>query len=854
MSTVREVGSTISAGVGPSGSGGTVHAGGRDISSGFRPSISGTIHASGPDISSGHGPSPFSTGVTLDAGDSFIINSITYQYEGIISKSTGEAEIFLLSHSDKKCVLKLYYPNFKPKEDIIKQLKQIHHDDIINVHDYGYYHDRFFEIMDFAEGGTLDKYLPIKDAPRIKKIIAEVIHAYKFCHAKGIIHKDIKPQNLYFKNADGSDVLIGDFGISSILETGMSRHLTSQSLTVGYAAPEMYGIGGKAYVGQEVDYYALGITIIHIWDGKNPFDDLNIHAISNLTTSGNVHIPGDMPQDMQNLVKGLITVDYSKRWGYDEIQRWLKGEKVPLHFQVKEISYPPYQYSPTEVATTTEELAGILKNNLDKGQKHLYRGRLSAWVNHFNQGLAVELDRIVEDDYPKDQDAGIQKAIYLLDTDEPFVQSLNQGVNDQLQRVEYRARTTEELADILEMGFKQYLTELDKPNHLFYLYLEAHDAEREARTFRNYFKTFSAKKALNTIILELRGRDSFALGGELFSSPEQLLRYKDQQFIVNELKDTDTQLSLWIEGSSFAEVKTQVENWRQLDKQEEATIEFALRKGGPLSVGSNDKAIIYYDIARLLVLKRPDKALEALGLCLSSANGESYFSKIAIDSDFVPIKVEICSLLLDYVNRNRSQKESLINNLRKGAPEHPLIKRFDNEQTLFAIRLERVKQDLHLQEKKQKNDVKLEFINEKAKKKDEFKAQYDAMNKGEKNRHIQALILQLIIYILVCIYSNTSLAKDLSPVALCLNIWVSWGVFSFYRKRNKTVAAQLSTIDYSPQLTDRFKQIDTQINAALAQASTDILDEISVLSDETLTSRLKLKSRWGVKGKEQEKG
>ncbi len=359
--TIKDNSGTISSGVTPDGSG-TVHASGGDIPSGFSPTPSGTAHVGGTDITSGYGTSPVSTAISLNPGDSIVINSITYQYYGVISQSTGEAEIFLLTCNNKRCVFKLYYPNFKPKEDVVKQLKHLKHEDIINVHDYGYYHDRFFEIMDYAEGGTLDKYLPIKDISRVKKIIAETVNAYKFCHSNGVIHKDIKPQNLYYKNADGTDILIGDFGISTLLESGMSRHLTSQSLTVGYAAPEMYGIDGKVYIGKEVDYYALGITIIHIWDGKSPFDGLGIHAISNLTTCGKVHIPEDMPKEVQKLVKGLITVDYTKRWGYDEIQRWLKGEDVPIHFQIKEISYRPYQFGPTESATTTEELAVVISH------------------------------------------------------------------------------------------------------------------------------------------------------------------------------------------------------------------------------------------------------------------------------------------------------------------------------------------------------------------------------------------------------------------------------------------------------------------------------------------------------------
>jgi hypothetical protein len=104
MPTIRDDGSTIPSGVTPGGSG-TVHAGGSDISSGFSPTPAGTVHGGGPDITSGmHGASPVSTGVSLKPGNPLVINSITYQYQGVISKSTGEAEIFLLSRNNKKCV------------------------------------------------------------------------------------------------------------------------------------------------------------------------------------------------------------------------------------------------------------------------------------------------------------------------------------------------------------------------------------------------------------------------------------------------------------------------------------------------------------------------------------------------------------------------------------------------------------------------------------------------------------------------------------------------------------------------------------------------------------------------------
>lgn len=209
MTTVRGDGSSIGAGIGPAEPG-TVRADISDIPSGFATGPSGTLHAGGPDITSGFGPTPGLFANSIKPGDPILLNGITYTFNRAISKSTGEAEIFEIAQLGKTFVFKLYYPNFKPNVEILAQLKQLKHEDIINVIDYGYFHDRFFEIMEYAEGGTLEQHLPIRDPLRLRKIVSETVNAFKFCHAHGIIHKDIKPGNLFFKNADGTDIVIGD--------------------------------------------------------------------------------------------------------------------------------------------------------------------------------------------------------------------------------------------------------------------------------------------------------------------------------------------------------------------------------------------------------------------------------------------------------------------------------------------------------------------------------------------------------------------------------------------------------------------------------------------------------------------
>ena len=583
--TIRPCGPDIPSGVAGI-SVGTIRAPGTDIPSGVAQKPGDTIHAQSRTIPSGFAGQPAATHFT--PGDTVLINLNSYGFEKVIAKSTGEAEIFLLSSSTGHCVFKLYYPNFQPNDDVLRQLKRLRHPDIINVLDYGYFGDRFFEIMEHADGGTLEQYLPVRDMDRLKLIVAETVNAFAFCHDNGIVHRDIKPGNLYYRNADGTDLVVGDFGISSALDAGVSRHLTSQSLTVGYAAPEMYGIGGKVYVGREVDYYALGITLIHLWQGSSPFAGLTIHAIASLTTSASIRIPDDLPKEFKTLVLGLITTDFTRRWGYDEVKRWLRGEDVPVHFVANAPSRPVFHFDANLDARSTPELATLMKRCPDRGKKQLYSGKASAWVNLFDTALAADLDRVIELEYAKDQAAGLQKAIYLLDPDEPFL-SLSGDP----------CRTPKELAAALDKGFSLYEQQLADPSHAFYLFLEAHETGAEASTFRTYYKTFSKKRALNAIILALSEKSSVSIDGVEVSAPEALLRFRDQQVVVKELKDRDSRLSVWMDTHADATVKQQLEDWRALEVCDSSTLSFVSTNGDgvpKLSVGP--ASFSYVDVKR----------------------------------------------------------------------------------------------------------------------------------------------------------------------------------------------------------------------------------------------------------------
>jgi hypothetical protein len=268
------------------------------------------------------------------------------------------------------------------------------------------------------------------------------------------------------------------------------------------------------------------------------------------------------------------------------VPHWLKGKYVAVHQDSITATYPPFRISPQEEVRTTAELAKKIKDQPDRGKKLLYSGKISAWVNILDHALAEELDKIVEMEYPRAQDAGVAKAVFLLDQDEP------------LELGGRACRTPQELSQGLDATFAQSQKELANAMHAFYLFLEAHEARQEADTFRTYFKTFSAKRALNAIIIELQGRTSIEIGADTINTPEGVLRHSDQGTVASMLKDADSRISVWMNRHASPTILSRLQQWRALEIADERTLSFVSEDGDGVPLLYVDQKSISFNEVR----------------------------------------------------------------------------------------------------------------------------------------------------------------------------------------------------------------------------------------------------------------
>jgi serine/threonine protein kinase len=441
----------------------------------------------------------------------------SWQVEGLLSTVGGEGQIYTCSRDGQTAVLKYY---FAPKSDteVIEKVKAVRNPHIISILDYGDYQGRFYTVLEYAQGGALDdrgddgsyKYLPIseEDAP---DIVAQVIDAFNACHRAGIIHRDIKPGNLFYRTVatlpggklKGEGILVGDFGIASLFdaEAGMSKHLTKTGArTEGYAPPEALGgrLGIESIIGKEYDYYSLGVTLWVLLTGKEPFVDENGRAkqagqIINETTQGKTALillarSPNLSASMKKLIRGLLTVRHDKRWGYDEVRRHLAGDKN-VDVVTETQALPPVDIG-GDICTSYKEIAEAILRHPEEGKQYVFKNLANDLVK-VDPKFSAQVAEVI-DDFSKQGriDEGAVFAACRLCPNLAF--PLDHGLS--IMPEAEKALSLKDVFKILESDEDAILPYLRDPKRGFYAYLEASGLGDHARKIKEVVNASSENK------------------------------------------------------------------------------------------------------------------------------------------------------------------------------------------------------------------------------------------------------------------------------------------------------------------------------------------------------------------------
>ena len=156
----------------------------------------------------------------------------------------------------------------------------LHHPHILPLYDSGEADGFLFYVMPFVEGESLrqrldrEKQLPLDDALHIAR---EVADALSFAHSRGVVHRDVKPENILLESGHA---VVADFGIARALSMAGGESLTETGMLIGtprYMSPEQ--AGGAAEIDGRSDLYSLGCTLFEMLAGQPPFTGPSPEAV-----------------------------------------------------------------------------------------------------------------------------------------------------------------------------------------------------------------------------------------------------------------------------------------------------------------------------------------------------------------------------------------------------------------------------------------------------------------------------------------------------------------------------------------------------------------------------------------------
>ena len=252
--------------------------------------------------------------------------------------------------------------------DESQAVAQLSHANIVSVYDVSTNPDREYIVMELIDGITLKQYMERRgrmDWRESLHFITQIMRGLSHAHSRGIIHRDIKPQNILVLR-DGS-VKVADFGIACLANAGQT--LTQEALgSVHYISPEQ-ARGDR--IDARSDIYSAGVVLYEMLTGRLPFEGDSAVSVAIQHLSSVPLAPRDIdpsiPEPLELICMKAMNSDPNKRYAsadamIEDLEKFRRDPSVDMDYIRQELSKPAADSEPTMPIPTAQVASAVKKH------------------------------------------------------------------------------------------------------------------------------------------------------------------------------------------------------------------------------------------------------------------------------------------------------------------------------------------------------------------------------------------------------------------------------------------------------------------------------------------------------------
>jgi len=264
-----------------------------------------------------------------------------------------------------------------------KAIAVMSHPNIVKIYDMGFSERVQYIVMEFIDGITLKDYIDSEKVLNWKDavhFVIQILRALQHAHNRGIVHRDIKPQNIMLLT-DGT-IKVMDFGIAKFARED-SRTATDQAIgTVHYISPEQ---ARGDVIDAKSDIYSIGIMFYEMLTGCKPFDTDNPVSIAVMHMQNVAERPRNInpniPSGLEEIIMHAMEKDASKRYqSASEMIRDIEAFKAnnqiifgyyntaPLQGQIQYFTTPPSDRTKREDSIYQDDDTNYYSDDEDEGE------------------------------------------------------------------------------------------------------------------------------------------------------------------------------------------------------------------------------------------------------------------------------------------------------------------------------------------------------------------------------------------------------------------------------------------------------------------------------------------------------